>query len=58
MAYHENAKFIKNIITNAPHQDDINRGLYTMYVYIEIVEYQSVGDSYIRTPFKMCTYNR
>lgn len=31
----------------APHQCDINGGFYTMYVYTDIIQYQTVGDSYV-----------
>ncbi len=46
-AYHEKADFTTSVITDAPHQADINGGFYTMYVYTDIIEYQSVGDSYV-----------
>ncbi len=44
-AYHEKADFTTSVITDVPHQPDINGGFYTMYVYTDIIEYQSVGDS-------------
>lgn len=53
-AYHENADFTKSVITDAPHQADINGGFYTMYVYTDIIEYQSVGDSYV--PLLRCVH--
>ncbi|KAL0152653.1 hypothetical protein M9458_052376 [Cirrhinus mrigala] len=53
-AYHEKADFTTGVITDAPHQADINGGFYTMYVYTDIIEYQSVGDSYV--PLLRCVH--
>ncbi len=53
-AYHEKADFTTSVITDAPHQADINGGFYTMYVYTDIIEYQSVGDSYV--PLLRCVH--
>ncbi len=53
-AYRANADFTRSLITNAPHQADINGGFYMMYVYTDIIEYQSVGDSYV--PLLRCVH--
>ncbi len=53
-AYYEKADFTTSVITDAPHQADINAGFYTMYVYTDIIEYQSVGDSYV--PLLRCVH--
>ncbi len=52
--YHDKANLTKSVITDAPHQADINGGFYTMYVYTDIIEYQSVGDSYV--PLLRCVH--
>lgn len=41
-------------VTYAPHQADINGGFYTLYIYTDIIEYQSVGDSYV--PLLRCVH--
>lgn len=38
----------------APHQADINGGFYTMYIYTDIIEYQSVGDYHV--PLLRCVH--
>ncbi len=35
------------VVTYAPHQADIRGAFYSMYIYTDIIEYQSVGDSYV-----------
>ncbi len=35
------------VVTYAPHQADIRGAFYSMYIYIDIIEYQSVGDSHV-----------
>lgn len=37
----------KDIVTYAPHQSDIHGGFYTLYIYKDIIDYQSVGDAYV-----------
>lgn len=41
-------------VTYAPHQADINGGFYTMYIYTDIIEYQSVGDYHV--PLLRCVH--
>jgi len=53
-AYHQDADFTTSQITYAPHQTDIRAGFYTMYVYTDIIQYQSVGDSYV--PLLRCVH--
>ncbi len=35
------------VVTYAPHQSDIRGGFYSMYIYTDMTEYQSVGDSHV-----------
>ncbi len=35
------------VVTYASHQADIRRAFYSMYIYTGMIEYQSVGDSYV-----------
>ncbi len=35
------------VVTHAPHQADIRGAFYSMYIYTDMIEYQSVGDSYV-----------
>lgn len=35
------------VVTYAPHQADIRGAFYGMYIYSDMIEYQSVGDSYV-----------
>ena len=38
----------------APHPADIYGGFYTLYVYTDIIEYQTVGDSFV--PLLRCVH--
>lgn len=38
----------------APHQADINGGFYTMYLYTDVIEYQSVGNAH--APLLRCVH--
>ncbi len=35
------------VVTYATHQADIRGAFYSMYIYTDMIEYQSVGDSYV-----------
>ncbi len=35
------------VVTYAPHQADIRGAFYSMYIYTDMIEYQSVGNSYV-----------
>lgn len=52
--YHKKTDFTVNAVMYAPHQCDINGGFYTMYVYTDIIQYQTVGDSYV--PLLRCVH--
>lgn len=41
-------------VAYAPHQADINAGFYSLYIYTDIIEYQSVGDAYV--PLLRCVH--
>lgn len=41
-------------VTYAPHQADINGGFYSLYIYTDIIEYQSVGDAHV--PLLRCVH--
>lgn len=41
-------------MTYAPHQADINGGFYSLYIYTDIIQYQSVGDAY--APLLRCVH--
>lgn len=52
--YHAKADFERDVLTYAPHQTDIHAGFYTIYVYTDIIEYQTVGDSQV--PLLRCVH--
>lgn len=52
--YHAEADFTTSVNTYAPYQADINAGLYTIYVYTDIIQYQAVGDSHV--PLLRCVH--
>lgn len=54
LSYHKEPDFTKTVISYAPHQADINAGFYTMYVYTDVIQYQSVGDSHV--PLLRCVH--
>ena len=39
--------FEKDVVTYAMHQADIHGGFYTLYIYTDIIRYQSVGDAFV-----------
>lgn len=41
-------------VTYAPYQADINGGFYSLYIYTDIIEYQSVGDAHV--PLLRCVH--
>lgn len=41
-------------VTYAPYQADINAGFYSLFIYSDIIEYQSVGDYYV--PLLRCVH--
>lgn len=41
-------------VMHAPHQADINGGFYSLYIYTDIIEYQSVGDASV--PLLRCVH--
>lgn len=44
------------VVTYAPHQSDIKAGCYSFYIYSDVIEFQSVGDSYVPLLRCVCTY--
>jgi hypothetical protein len=43
----EKTNYEKDIVTYAMHQSDIHGGFYTLYIYTDIIRYQSVGDAFV-----------